>query len=384
MHVLILFAATISRLSGTSERVFQIAKGLADYHVQVTLSGASGVDVESLDLTNLQVITMPNRIAKLPSIFRWVAELVASGLIHRYHVVQIESFSLARSLALFLLLRPFSRKRIIVFHDAWFENDPKRSVAGKLDLFLQKILLRLFDASITTGLSVKKWFEELHGELASGKIVVIPNGAPNLDIKEGADYSLLREKYGVDPNAFVALFFGSMTFKPNYEDAMQLYRLSNSLSNEFKRITMRKLIFLVAGLNSKLLPKTACFVPLGFVEKLDDLLSLPDVMIFPHLPSYSGAHVKTIYAFLSRKPVIATEDAIRDMPNVADKEHFLQFDIQKPNTLTDALTNLYYDRELGKNLALNAFRYSKKFSWKYASSLHLNLYRKILQEQIST
>ena len=135
-------------------------------------------------------------------------------------------------------------------------------------------------------------------------------------------------------------------------------------------------------MGSKALPKTECFIPLGFVKKLDELLSLPDVIVFPHTPSYSGPHVKTIYAFLSRKPVVATQDAIKDMPHVAQKKHFLPFDINEPNTLLKALTDLYHNRELGKSLALNAYLYSKKFSWTYISLLHLKLYKKMLQERI--
>ena len=382
MRVAILYAGSISRVSGTSERVLQIANGLADQGIRVTLSGAIGHHAKALNLTNLRVIAMPNRILKLPSVFMWVTKLVASGLTHRYDVVQIESFPLARTLALFLLLRPFSRKFIIVFHDKWFKDDPRRSIIGRLQLFLQRILLTLFDTSITPGLSVKKWFEELHGELVHKKMVVIPNGVSNLDIKENIDYLHLREKYGLDPNAFVALFFGSMTFKPNYEAALRLYEVSNYISSKFEKISGRNLIFIIAGVGSKTLPRTQCFIPLGFVEKLDELLSLPDAIVLPHTPSYSGPHVKTIYAFLSRKPVIATEDAVKDMPNVTPKKHFLPFDIDEPDTLLKALTDLYLNRELKKHLALNAYLYSKKFSWKYISSLHLKLYKKMLQKHI--
>jgi glycosyltransferase involved in cell wall biosynthesis len=224
---------------------------------------------------------------------------------------------------------------------------------------------------------VKKWFEELHGELAN-KMLVIPNGVPDFAITKNIDYSYLREKYKIDSNAFVALFFGLMTFKPNYDAAMYLYNISNSTCQKFEKNTGRKLIFIVAGLGSEALPKTEHYIPLGFVNELDELLSLPDVVVFPHTPSFSGPHVKTIYAFLSRKPVIASEDAVKDMPYLTPRKQFLPFDINEPDTLPESLVELYRNKELGKRLTLNAYSYSEIFSWKYVSSMHLKLYEKLL------
>lgn len=377
MHVAILYASSISGDYGTSERVLQIAKGLAYQGAQVTLSGTMGHHVKALNLTNLRVIVMPNRILRFPSVCGWIAQLVAGGLSRKYDIVQMENFSFPRTLALFLLLRPFSRKFVIVFHDKWFEHDPRKTIIGRLHVIVQRILLTLFDASITSGLSVKKWFEELHGELTN-KMLVIPNGVPNLAITKNIDYSYLREKYKIDSNTFVALFFGAMTFKPNYDAALYLYNISDSTSKEFEKNTGRKLIFIVAGISSETLPKTEHFIPLGFVNELDELLSLPDVIVFPHLLSYSGPHVKTIYAFLSKKPVIASEDAVKDMPYVTPGKQFLPFDINEPDTLLESLTELHCNKELGKRLAINAYLYSKKFSWEHVSSVHLKLYEKLI------
>lgn len=377
MRVAVLYAGSISRESGTSERVLQIAKGLADQGAQVTFSGAIKYNVKALNLTNLQVIVMPNRMLKFPSVCMWIAQLVASGLTHKYDIVQIESFSFPRSLALFLLLHPFGRKFVIVFHDKCFEHDPRENIIGRFQLALQRILLTLFDASITPGLSVKKLFEKLHGKLAN-KILVIPNGAANVDMAEDIEYLHLREKYKIDSDAFAALFFGSMAFKPNYDAALYLYNISDFISQKFEKNTGKELIFIVAGKGSETLPKTEHYIPLGFVNELDELLSLPDVIVLPHLPSYSGPHVKTIYAFLSKKPVVASEDAVKDMPYVTPGKHFLPFDINEPDTLLGSLTELYYNKELGKRLAINAYLYSKKFSWKHISSIHLKLYEKLI------
>ena len=142
---------------------------------------------------------------------------------------------------------------------------------------------------------------------------------------------------------------------------MLLYRISNYVSDKFEKINGKRLIFVVAGTGSETLLRSRCFIPLGFVKSLEELLSLPDVIVLPHTSSYSGPHVKTIYAFLSKKPVVASDDAVKDMPYVVPGKHFLLFDVEKPDTLVEALSNIYRDVELRKNLTLNAYLYSKNF-----------------------
>jgi glycosyltransferase involved in cell wall biosynthesis len=378
MRVAILFAGAISRHAGTPERVLQIAKELAVQGVQVTFSVAAGGSMKAPNLGNLRVIARP-RMIRLPSYCAWIGQLVAGGLINEYDIVQIESFRFPNDLALLLLMRPFGKKLVIVLHDKYyFEQDPRKNIMGRLSVTLQRIQLILADASITPGLSVKKWFEELHGILAN-KIVVIPNGAANFFTKD-VDFLHLRQEYKIDSNDFVALFFGSITYKPNYDAALSLYKVSDFVCERFEKNTGKKLIFIVAGAGSEVLPKTRYFIPLGFVKRLDELLSLPDVIVFPHLSSYSGPHVKTNYAFLSKKPVIASEDAVKDMPYVVPGKQFLPFDIKEPDTLVVCLSELYFNKELGKRLALNAYEYSKKFSWRTIACMHLKLYEKLLSK----
>ena len=386
LRIVILKVGLVSRVFGTAERVLQVANSLADQGIEVVLSGAMENDLKGLNPLHLKVIAAPDTILKLHSVLRSFAKLLVESA--GADIVQIESLdfdnfsnslsTFIRSLTLFLLLRPFRAKFIIVFHDKCFQQDPRKSIGGKLNLFLQKILLTIFDASITPGLSVKKWFEELHGEPVSEKMVVIPNGAPNLVIGRDFDNLRLREKYKVDSNAFLALFFGSMDFKPNYDAALYLYNISKLFSQRFEKQTGKNLAFIVAGKGSEVLPKSDCYIPLGFVNELDELLSLPDVIVLPHLPSFSGPHVKTIYAFLSKKPVIASEDAVKDMPGVTPGKQFLPFDINEPDTLLESLTELHCNKELGKRLAIDAYLYSKKFSWEHVASVHLKLYEKLI------
>jgi glycosyltransferase involved in cell wall biosynthesis len=239
-------------------------------------------------------------------------------------------------------------------------------------------LFKICHGSIAVGKIYKDWYEELHGAVVRNRMVVIPNGVPEVDIPEDIDYLELRKKQGLEPDAFIALFFGTMDFAPNLEAAKYLYEISQPISKQFEKKTGKKLIFAVAGRGSKaLLPRADWYRPIGFVEKLSDLYSLPDAIVIPHLPTLGGTHVKTIYSFQSGKPVIATDNAVRGMPHVYPQKHFLIFDSDHPDTLLTALIDLYNNSELGKRLAKNGQRYAQKYSWKSISSLHMKLYEKL-------
>jgi hypothetical protein len=76
--------------------------------------------------------------------------------------------------------------------------------------------------------------------------------------------------------------------------------------------------------------------------------------------------------------VIATDDAVKDMPGVTPRKQFLPFDINNADTLLDCITELYYDRQLGHILTLNAYLNAQKFSWKAVSLMHVKLYEQLL------
>ena len=380
MHIGILYGGRISRSSGTDERVLQIVKELSLNNIQVTFSAAIENQTDNLDLNGINHVLMPlYNVKKIHNILFWMVNLIIIGIKKRYDIIQIEVFSLPEILLLFFVLRPFANKFIIVFHDKWFINDPRISIEGKVSLFLHRIILSIFDYCITPGSTIKQYFMKLHGENVRQKICIIPNGSPSFNLEHEVSQKSLRSSYLIDENAFVALYFGSMNFKPNYDSAMKLFEISEQVCTNFKKQTGKNLVFVVAGIYSQLLPKNKYFVPVGYVKSLSDLFTLPDLIVIPHLESHSGPHIKTIYAFLSKKPVVCTEDAIKDMAEVKDKEQVLLFQYDDPESLLKVITSLYFNHELGETISLNAYLYTKKYSWKYVSSLHLNLYHNLLK-----
>ena len=384
LSLLIIHYGSISRIDGTSERIFQIAKGLGNLGVNVTIANTVQYSFKIKNsINNIHNIKAPKK-SNILSIINWMIEIFTISIrFRRYDVIQIEGFSVLWSLFLYFFLWPFGKKFIIVFHDKYWEHHPKKGIYSRFELVIQRIILHIFDVLITPGLSIKNWFVSLHGEQFHKKIIVIPNGVPILNINDNffSRSLYLRKKLGIDPDSYIACFFGSMTFKPNYDTAIYLYKISNNISNLFKEITGKRLIFIIAGIGSKDLPTTDFFIPLGFIKNLEELFSLSDVIVLPHTPSYSGPHIKTIYSFLSCKPVIASKDAVKDMPGIIQGKHFLLFDINKPFTLVNALEKLYYNKKLRIRITNNAQLYCKKFSWKNIASLHFRLYAKLLNNE---
>jgi hypothetical protein len=373
LNVAILYTDTLKPVNGTSERVVQIATALSDQGVHVTLSGFVEKNSKSLNKKNLKIIELPASKFDFFGVCNWFARLIADVLVKRkYDIIQIECFPFLSTLLIVLFFHPLAKKIIIVFHDKRFKDDPRKSIQGSFQLIIQRTLLILCDIAITPGLSVKKYFTDLHGKIADTKIIVIPNGVPN-SISEQCNNCL-----NLPPKSFKVLFFGSMKFKPNYDDALRLYEISKLIGAKFKEITKTDILFLIAGRGSEILPKSDMFLPCGFVEHLNDIFFLSDVIILPHSPSYSGPHVKTLYAFLSGKPVVATRDAVKDLLDIEENKHFLLFDLDDNGRLLRTLVQLFFDEDARLNLATNSLSYVKNFSWNGISSLHIKTYERLL------
>ena len=272
-------------------------------------------------------------------------------------------------------LRLVVRKTVVMFHGIWYyDRDPRESVAGRASAFVQKMTILLSHGSIAPGEIMKQWFYDLHGEVVRQKMVVIPNGVRDLKVKRNVR---VRGKYGLE-GPVSCLFFGAMFYRPNYESALALFNLSRRVSEKFMESTGRRLVFLVAGSGSERLPRSDCYIPLGFVEDLDEMYSLADFVVLAHTQTGTGPHVKTLYSFLSNVPVLATPEAVMDIPGIQDGVHYRGFSMEEPNTLSAALLELSADAGASRQLASNALTYVRGSTWRRIASQYLDLYRRIL------
>ena len=172
-----------------------------------------------------------------------------------------------------------------------------------------------------------------------------------------------------------------MNYQPNYESALALSHLSPEVSETFLESTGRRLVFLVAGAGSERLPHSECFEPLGFLEDLGEMYSLTDYIVLAHTQTGSGPQVKTLYSFLSAVPVLATSEAVMDIPAVWEGVHYAAFSMEDPKSLSSALLDLFAHPESARKLVSNAGTYLRNYTWRHIASQYLDLYRRVLAYQ---
>jgi len=321
---------------------------------------------------NLHLFEIPSSRLDLGNVLMWLVDFLCKS--KASDIVQIECFSPLRSLILCALLKPLVRTKILVLHDRHWSYDPRRGrLVHKIDCVAQHLAFRLYDRIIVAGEGLKKWYLTLHGTHFSGKILVIPNGSPRIELKD-YERQELRSKYGFSPDTFIALFFGSMLFKPNRDTVQRIYGFSERVAKRFKECSERNLLFVVAGKGTEHLKRSEFVIPLGFVDDIFELLFMADACVIPHRPSYSGPHVKTLYSFAAGKPVITTSEGIKDMPSVKEGVHFLSFRPDDPDSLANVLTRLHKDEELAKRISKNAYSYAQSYSWQDIAKRYYSVY----------
>jgi len=360
-------------IGGTDERVWNVALELSKIGLDVTLCMRLGKQVEKN--RGPHIIEMPPRpqSAKMPL---WLIQLIAHSRF--FDVIQIESFDMLKSAVFCIIFKPLIRNCVLVLHDKHWPCDPRKiGLKAKLEYLVQRIVLNLYDKIIVPGDELKRWFLNLHGAKFNDKFLVIPNGAPTLDLRR-YDSDMARKKYGLPSDAFIAVFFGSMLFRPNQETVRYIYDISERIAKRFEKLTKRALLFVITGKGTERFQNSPFITTLGFVDDLFEVLTAADVCFIPHEPSYSGPHVKTLYSFAAKKAVITTKDGIKDMIGVKDGTHILLFDMDNPDSIVDALVKLAADQDLREKICNNAYFYAKSHSWRDVAIMYRNVYKNLV------
>lgn len=350
-------------------REWRIAQGLLKCGLQVDLH--MRVQGPINPPPNLKIVPLPEKVSSIQTI-RWLIKVLVDS--RGSDVIQVEEFDMLRSLLLYLLLRRFTKLSVLVLHDMYWKSDPRK--AGfwrKVEWSLQHIVIRLYDVTVLAGEELKDWYRNLHGYPLSRKFVTIPNGSPEIDLRH-YDREELRKKFLLKGD-FVASFFGSMRFEPNRQAVQYIYDVSEYVVEYFEQGTRKKLLFLVAGEGTEHFARTPSVIPLGFVKDLWEVLALSDVCVIPHLPSFSGPHVKTMYSFAAGKPVVSTPDGVKGMHSLIDGVHFLAFNPYVPESLAEALVKLALERKLYLALERNGRAYALSHSWQSVAEMYHSLYR---------
>jgi len=167
-------------------------------------------------------------------------------------------------------------------------------------------------------------------------------------------------------------------FEPNKIAALWIYEAADNAARLFKELTGRNLLFVISGIGSEIFPRTTHVLPLGFTENIMDLLSAADACIFPHSPSFSGPHIKTIYAFAAAKAVVTTPDGVKGMKDVVERVHYLAFNMNDVSAVSKVLAEIALDSDLRERIQSNAQAYARSYTWRHVAESYLEYYAKLL------
>lgn len=372
MRICITTLEIVPPVGGTGERIWSIAQELSRMELEVTLYAPLRCSEAS---DTVKLCKLPHSRSDIADAIRLLLSLFKLEV---SDVLQIEIRDPIKTLLLYCLLSPLARKVVVVLHDKCWQQDPRRiSIRGKIKYLIQRMIFDLCQLIVVPSDELREWYILLHGRKYLGKLAVIPNGAPNLRLRTYSKENI-REKFGIPAGDFVALFFGYLGFEPNKIAALWIYEAADNAARLFKELTGRNLLFVISGIGSEIFPRTAHVLPLGFTENIMDPLSAADACIFPHGPSFSGPHIKTIYAFAAAKAVVTTPDGVKGMKDVVERVHYLAFNMNDVSAVSKVLAELALDSDLRERIQSNAQAYARSYTWRHVAESYLEYYAKLL------
>jgi len=376
LKALIMAGDFLPPCSGSSERVWILTGRLVELGFNIFLSMHIWRDFD-VDIEGIKMMPFPRWRFYVHKLLRWFIELLKSS---RYDILQVELFSPLRSLLARVALHPFTRKTILVIHDlSWlYQMSKSKGWQKLLNHVLILLNLRLYDLVIFVSEDLKRMYSQFYGKILEDKTAVVPSGIPLRALTCVYDRVKSREKLNLPKETFIVVFFGPMHAPFNREAAEYLYAVSAYVSQRFREKVHRNLMFVIAGRGTEKLASTPYVRPLSFVEDIFELLAVADACIIPHKPSYTGPHVKTLYAFAAGCPVIATLDGVKGL-DAKEYEHYMPFIRSSIDTLVEALVKIAKDEELRQKIVKNSKELVRKLTWENITREYARLILKVLK-----
>ncbi|MCX8205555.1 MAG: glycosyltransferase family 4 protein [Candidatus Nezhaarchaeota archaeon] len=340
MRVLFIVSDFFPPCSGSSERVWNIAKELSlRYGVEVILTTYLWRRLPAtFEIVKWIPFPRRGRIRGL-NFLRWVCQLLRHS---KYNIVQVELFSTFKALLFRLILAPLARGFVLVLHDLeWLHRLLEPKIFMKYLLHVSIYLnFKLYNAIIFVSEDIKSKYRRFYGHVLKNKFTaVIPSGIQSRFLTSAYDKMKCRRELGLKGIDFIVVFFGPLHAPFNREAVEYLYRISEAVAQQFRGNTNRDLLFVIAGRGAEKLGSTKILRPIGFVEDLPKLLTAADACIIPHSYSYTGPHVKTLYAFAIGCPVLSTADGVKGL-GAKPYIHYVPFDRNDVDSVVRALVML--------------------------------------------
>ena len=256
----------------------------------------------------------------------------------------------------------------------------KRNYEEKI---IEKALVEITDATIV--------HEQYQRELIIGrvgyqdKIWVIPHGARRIRPASSA-----KEKLGLMDKK-VVLLAGYFRRSKNFERVVKIFpKVTEAVDDAFlliasgvrkpEDITYRD-EFLEFVANSRTKNKIKVLLGPFSKQKFDLILSSADVAVLPYLKGAQSGIMAHCLAFA--KPIVVSSD-VQAMADLVQKTRSGL--VARTNSeLAEAIITILTDKNLAKEFSDNARRHVKKrVSWQIIASRHMDVYNKILKNQLSS
>jgi glycosyltransferase involved in cell wall biosynthesis len=266
------------------------------------------------------------------------------------------------------------------------EFEFRESKYRRSDQIRSRILRRTydaFDAVFLLGDEVRERFVS-STKVPRGNTHVIPHGNEDILMTPVSDAALVRERYGLDPEDRVVLFFGNIRPSKGLEDLIESFAALRDLDH---------VKLLIAGFPSREVNLNdfrtqverldiedrvifdARYIPL---EEVGSLLSLSTLVAFPYRNATQSGAIQV--AFAAGRPVVAT-----DVGSISEavEEGKTGFVVDQGSTtgMAEAMRRILFDPDLAAAMGEAArTQAGTRFSWDAIAREVLSVYEGLLDE----
>jgi glycosyltransferase involved in cell wall biosynthesis len=369
--ILSAFEDSLSRSTGYSVRIYNLAAGLAELGDEVhIIIPKFNVRTEKFDALNVHKIRgfLPKKVlstlsrlfgvTKSTSLYFYdpIFILRASEIIRQADVVQIEQQP-AGGLFVPIITKVWKKPVVADCHDVFqsLRVEHAKRIRRILEIFLETITYRFADVLLTVSEKEKELLVS-YG-IKQREIKVIANGVDTEQFNNSTvDVSRVKKRYGLE-NCRVVIFVGNMEYLPNRE-AVE-FIASKVAPKVQKEINNTK--FLIVGRTaSKMELPNLTFT--GVVKNVAELLAASDVAIAP-LFHGSGTRLKILEYFSCGLPVVSTTVGVEGLQVEKGVHVLIEDDMDEfANKVVELLKDKALSTRLGRaarELVVNRYDWKK-------------------------
>lgn len=361
---------------GMEVYTYELVKKLSN---RLEISLIKGQDSKNDDPLFLEGIKVYNAMIFGNSVLQPVSLIIASffktlKLINHIDIVNAQT-PLSAMIGCFCKLI-FKKPYIVCVH---IFGSTKEHAGNKLFALIyyliEKITLRYADTVITVGDSLSKFLLDVY-KLPQEKLIMIHPGMDFQMVK--VDHHILKEKYGIDKNAFVLLYLGRFIKEKGIFDLIDAMKILKE-----KGIKVNLLFAGSGELEDEIIKEAAREEIEGYISSIgpiqgdikNQLIKRADLMI---RTSYHEVFPITYLEAMSfGTPVVATP--VGDVPYLAEKSGAIELvPIRNPEKIAECVAKLKASPGQLDKMSKNGLKFIEGISWKNQADKFL----KVLEDVI--